>query len=38
MVADHFKKVGYDVKAGPGATLSAIERDPATGAVRAASR
>ena len=37
-VADHFKKVGYDVKAGPGATLSAIERDPATGAARAASR
>ena len=37
-VADHFKGVGYTVRTGPGATLSAIERDPATGAVRAASR
>ena len=38
MVADHFKKVGYDVKTAPGATLGAVERDPVTGALRAASR
>ena len=37
-VADHFKAVGYMVRTGPGANLSAIERDPATGTVRAASR
>lgn len=37
-VVDHFKKVGYEVKAGPGANLSAIERDPGTGELRSASR
>jgi gamma-glutamyltranspeptidase/glutathione hydrolase len=37
-VADHFKKVGYTVTAGPGATLSAVERDPATGTLRTAMR
>ncbi|HUR55936.1 MAG TPA: gamma-glutamyltransferase [Gemmataceae bacterium] len=37
-VADHFRTRGYDVKTGPGATLSAIARDPVTGALRAASR
>ncbi|MDY3555019.1 gamma-glutamyltransferase [Gemmata sp. JC717] len=36
--AGHLKAVGYDVKAGPGASLNAIERDPATGALRAAAR
>jgi gamma-glutamyltranspeptidase/glutathione hydrolase len=37
-VADHFKGVGYAVRTGPGANLSALERDPAMGVVRAASR
>jgi gamma-glutamyltranspeptidase/glutathione hydrolase len=37
-VVDHFKKVGYEVKAGPGANLSAVERDPGTGTVRSANR
>jgi gamma-glutamyltranspeptidase/glutathione hydrolase len=37
-VTDHFKQVGYALKTGPGASLNAIERDPATGAVRAAAR
>ncbi len=37
-VVDHFKAVGYTVRTGPGATLIAIERDPATGVVRSASR
>ena len=37
-VGDHFKKVGYEVKTGGGASLSAIERDPATGVLRTASR
>jgi len=37
-VTDHFKKVGYALRTGPGATLNAIERDPATGAVRSAMR
>lgn len=37
-VSDHFKAVGYTVKAGPGATLNGIERDPATGALSAAMR
>jgi gamma-glutamyltranspeptidase/glutathione hydrolase len=36
--ADRFKEVGYAVKAGAGATLNAIERDPATGALTAAAR
>ena len=37
-VRDHFKAVGYTVRTGPGATLSAVERDPATGEVQAARR
>jgi len=37
-VADHFKRVGYSVKTGPGATLSAIERDPASGKLDSAMR
>ena len=38
-VADHFKKVGYDVKTGPGAANVAIERDPAASpAVRISTR
>src|SRR5262249_42889196 len=37
-VVDRFKEAGYVVKAGTGATLSAIERDPATGALSAAFR
>jgi gamma-glutamyltranspeptidase/glutathione hydrolase len=37
-VVGHFKQVGYAVKTGPGANLSAIERDPATGQVQSASR
>ena len=37
-VREHFKTVGYAPTAGPGASLSAIERDPGTGATRAASR
>jgi gamma-glutamyltranspeptidase/glutathione hydrolase len=36
--SDYLKDAGYDVKTGPGATLSAIERDPATGELRAAAR
>jgi gamma-glutamyltranspeptidase / glutathione hydrolase len=35
---DHFKRVGYTVKTGPGASLSAIERDPATGEAQSAAR
>lgn len=35
---EHFKNVGYSVKTGPGASLNAIDRDPATGAVRSAAR
>jgi gamma-glutamyltranspeptidase/glutathione hydrolase len=34
----YLKDAGYDVKTGPGATLNAIERDPATGELRAAAR
>jgi gamma-glutamyltranspeptidase / glutathione hydrolase len=37
-VVDRFKAVGYPVKAGTGAVLSAIERDPATGGLTAAGR
>jgi gamma-glutamyltranspeptidase/glutathione hydrolase len=37
-VVDHFRKVGYAVKAGPGASLNAIERDAATGELRSAAR
>jgi gamma-glutamyltranspeptidase/glutathione hydrolase len=37
-VVEQFKKVGYATKVGPGATLSALERDPAAGTVRAAAR
>jgi gamma-glutamyltranspeptidase/glutathione hydrolase len=37
-VTEHFKQVGYAIKTGPGANLNAIERDPATGAVRSAAR
>jgi gamma-glutamyltranspeptidase/glutathione hydrolase len=37
-VVDHFKRVGYAVRTGPGANLSAIERDPATGELRSAAR
>lgn len=36
--ADRLKEVGYAVKAGTGATLNAIERDPATGALTPAAR
>ena len=34
---EHFKKLGYTTRTGPGASLSAIERD-AAGAVRSAAR
>jgi gamma-glutamyltranspeptidase/glutathione hydrolase len=37
-VTDHFKKVGYTVRTGPGATLNAIERDPKTDTLDSASR
>jgi gamma-glutamyltranspeptidase / glutathione hydrolase len=37
-VSDHMKAVGYTVKPGAGANLSAIERDPATGECRTAAR
>jgi gamma-glutamyltranspeptidase/glutathione hydrolase len=37
-VAEHFKKVGYEVKTGGGASLSAIERDLTSGTLRTASR
>src|SRR5581483_3266634 len=37
-VTDHFKQVGYTVRVGGGASLNAIERDPATGALTSASR
>ena len=37
-VTRHLVEVGYAVKAGAGATLSAIERDPVTGAVQSAMR
>jgi gamma-glutamyltranspeptidase/glutathione hydrolase len=37
-VSDHLKAVGYTVRTGPGANLNAIERDPATGDLRTASR
>jgi len=37
-VVDRFKEVGYAVKEGSGANLSAIERDLATGELRAAAR
>ena len=37
-VTDHLKTVGYDLKTGPGASLNALERDPVTGALRAAAR
>jgi gamma-glutamyltranspeptidase / glutathione hydrolase len=37
-VTDHFKQIGYTVRVGGGAALNAIERDPATGTLRSASR
>ena len=37
-VVEHFKKVGYEVKTGPAAILSAIERDPRAGTLRSAMR
>jgi gamma-glutamyltranspeptidase/glutathione hydrolase len=37
-VPDHFKKIGYTLKTGTGATLSAIERDPKSGALLVATR
>ena len=37
-VTEHFKKVGYTVRNGVGATLNAIERDPKAGALDSASR
>jgi gamma-glutamyltranspeptidase/glutathione hydrolase len=37
-VPGYFKQAGYTLKTGPGANLNAIERDPATGAVRPAAR
>jgi gamma-glutamyltranspeptidase/glutathione hydrolase len=37
-VTDHFKRIGYTLKTGPGATLNAIERDPTSGAIRSAAR
>jgi gamma-glutamyltranspeptidase/glutathione hydrolase len=37
-VVDHLKRVGYSVRIGPGANLSAIERDPASGKVDSAAR
>jgi gamma-glutamyltranspeptidase/glutathione hydrolase len=37
-VTDHFKQIGYTVRVGGGASLNAIERDPATGTLRSASR
>jgi gamma-glutamyltranspeptidase/glutathione hydrolase len=37
-VTDYLKGLGYEVKTGPGASLHAIERDPATGELRAAAR
>ena len=37
-ITDHFKTLCYATRTGPGASLSAIEREPATGKVQAASR
>jgi gamma-glutamyltranspeptidase/glutathione hydrolase len=37
-VVEHLKKVGYEVKRGPGANLNAVERDPGTGTLRSANR
>ena len=37
-VTDYFKQVGYTVRAGAGATLNAIERDPSAGTLTSASR
>jgi gamma-glutamyltranspeptidase/glutathione hydrolase len=37
-VAEHFRRVGYTVRTGAGANLSAIERDPANGVVMSAAR
>jgi gamma-glutamyltranspeptidase len=37
-VKERLKQVGYTLKTGPGATLHAIERDGATGPLRAAGR
>ena len=37
-VKDHFKTVGYATKDGPAASLSAIERDPGTGATHSVTR
>jgi gamma-glutamyltranspeptidase/glutathione hydrolase len=37
-IGDHLKLVSYTVKTGPGATLSAIERHPATGKLVSAMR
>jgi gamma-glutamyltranspeptidase/glutathione hydrolase len=37
-LADDFRKVGYTVRTGPGATLSAIERNGATGELQTAWR
>jgi gamma-glutamyltranspeptidase/glutathione hydrolase len=35
---EYLKQVGYAIKTGPGAKLNAIEREPATGALRSAER
>lgn len=37
-VAEYFRKVGYAVKRGPGATIHAVAFDPAAGTAQAASR
>jgi gamma-glutamyltranspeptidase/glutathione hydrolase len=37
-VGDHFRAAGYEVRTGGAATLNAIERDPATGALTPAAR
>ncbi len=37
-VAERFKRAGYTVKTGVGATLNAIERDPKTGELKSAAR
>jgi hypothetical protein len=37
-VVKRLKEIGYVIRTGPGAVLNAIERDPGTGALTAASR
>jgi gamma-glutamyltranspeptidase/glutathione hydrolase len=38
VTVEHFKKVGYEVRTGPGASLNLIARDPRTGTLTAAGR